>query len=252
MDTLYDLLGALPRDDAEGLRTAFRRAVKGTHPDLNPHDPDAGVKFRQIVRAQEILLDGEQRAAYDHLLELARVEAGEHARAGRIHRLASWVMALAGLSAVSIGCLALVALMWTRTEPTADTDFAGDDAAAVQLAAVAEPTATSPAEPAAPAEPTATAPAAPAETADSVLPPLGPPIDLSPPPGVVELDGSHGVDRPFADSSHAKRPDKAARSATAKKKGPGAAEGGAKPTPQRRTEQIDPSRQESFPFKPHP
>jgi len=31
MDTLYDLLGALPRDDAEGLRTAFRSAVKGTH-----------------------------------------------------------------------------------------------------------------------------------------------------------------------------------------------------------------------------
>src|SRR6516225_464298 len=168
MDTLYDLLGALPRDDAEGLRTAFRRAVKGTHPDLNPHDPDAGVKFRQIVRAQEILLDGEQRAAYDHLLELARVEAGEHARAGRMHRLASWVMALAGLSAVSIGCLALVALMWTRTEPTADSDLVGDGVAAAQaaaeLAAVAEPTATSPA-----------APAAPAETADNALPPLGPP-----------------------------------------------------------------------------
>src|ERR1700747_1824885 len=50
MDTLYDLLGALPRDDAEELRAAFRRAVKGVHPDLNPHDPDAGVKFRQIVR----------------------------------------------------------------------------------------------------------------------------------------------------------------------------------------------------------
>ena len=39
MDTLYDLLGALPRDDAEGLRTAFRRAVKSAHPDLKPGDP---------------------------------------------------------------------------------------------------------------------------------------------------------------------------------------------------------------------
>ena len=32
MKTLYDLLGALPSDDAEGLRTAFRKAVKGAHP----------------------------------------------------------------------------------------------------------------------------------------------------------------------------------------------------------------------------
>ena len=57
MDTLYDLLGALPRDDAEGLRAAFRRAVKGAHPDLRPGDPDAALKFRQIVRANEILID---------------------------------------------------------------------------------------------------------------------------------------------------------------------------------------------------
>ena len=149
-------------------------------------------------------------------------------------------MALAGLSAVSIGCLALVALMWTRTEPTADSDLVGDGVAAAQAAA----------ELAAVAEPTATSPAAPAETADNALPPLGPPIDLSPPPGVVELDGSHGVDRAFADISHAKRPDKAARSANAKKKGPGAAEGGARPTPPPRTAQIDPSRQEFF--KPRP
>ena len=36
MGTLYDLLGALPSDDAEGLRTAFRKAAKATHPDINP------------------------------------------------------------------------------------------------------------------------------------------------------------------------------------------------------------------------
>src|SRR6266436_5536725 len=52
MKTLYDLLGALPKDDAEGLRTAFRQAVKGAHPDIRPGDPDAALKFRQIVRAR--------------------------------------------------------------------------------------------------------------------------------------------------------------------------------------------------------
>ena len=38
------------------------RAVKGAHPDLNPGDPNAGQKFREIVRANEILGDEEQRA----------------------------------------------------------------------------------------------------------------------------------------------------------------------------------------------
>src|ERR1700761_6312888 len=65
MKTLYELLGALPDDDAEDIRAAFRKAVKSAHPDINPGDPDAAIKFRQIVRANEILVDQEQRAVYD-------------------------------------------------------------------------------------------------------------------------------------------------------------------------------------------
>jgi tetratricopeptide (TPR) repeat protein len=106
MDTLYDLLGALPHDNAEGLRVAFRKAAKGAHPDLRPGDPDAGVKFRQIVRANQILADPEQRAVYDHLLMLARIEedpACAHPIAARIHRLASGVMAIAIASIVTVG-----------------------------------------------------------------------------------------------------------------------------------------------------
>jgi tetratricopeptide (TPR) repeat protein len=106
MDTLYDLLGALPHDDAESLRVAFRRAVKSAHPDLRPGDPDAGLKFRQIVRANEILNDPEQRAAYDHLLMLARHEkdpASAHPIATRIHRVASGVMVIAIASIVTVG-----------------------------------------------------------------------------------------------------------------------------------------------------
>ena len=106
MKTLYDVLGALPSDDAEGLRTAFRKAVKGAHPDIHPDDPDAALKFREIARANEILGDAEQRAAYDYLLEFARLEqqsAAEHAIAARIHKLASGVIALAGISVVTVG-----------------------------------------------------------------------------------------------------------------------------------------------------
>jgi DnaJ domain len=106
METLYDLLGALPRDEADDLRTAFRRAVKGTHPDLRPGDPDAALKFRQIVRANEILGDPEQRAAYDYLLTLAQLEKSRtlaHPIATKIHKLASTMMALTGASIVAVG-----------------------------------------------------------------------------------------------------------------------------------------------------
>jgi len=106
MKTLYELLGALPHDDAEALRSAFRRAVKGAHPDIRPGDPDAALKFRQIVRANQILCDAEEREAYDHLLELAHLEqvsASKHAVAAKVHRLASGVIALTGASVVTVG-----------------------------------------------------------------------------------------------------------------------------------------------------
>jgi curved DNA-binding protein CbpA len=256
MDTLYDLLGALPRDDAEGLRTAFRRAVKATHPDLNPGDPEAGQKFRQIMRAQDILLDGEQRAVYDHLLALAQLEAAEdaehaakNARAGKIHRLASWVMALSGLSAVSIASLAVAALFWTSTEPAADTGLATDEPAPIQVATVPEQPTPAPTPS---TEASSLAPAIPVETTDSALPPLGPPLDITPPPGPPAIDRPHGFDRAYADISHARHPEKGGHSASAKKKGPDAAEGGAKLMPPQRSAANDLSRFESAPFTPRP
>ena len=71
MTSLYDLLAALPNDDADGLRAAFRKAAKAHHPDNNPGDPDAAQRFRQVVRAHAILSDERQREHYDRLLELA-------------------------------------------------------------------------------------------------------------------------------------------------------------------------------------
>jgi hypothetical protein len=112
METLYDLLGALPRDDAEGLRVAFRRAVKGAHPDLNPGDPDAGFKFRQIVRANEILGDTDQRAAYDHLLDLAHIEQRQSAKravAHTIYQITSGVISFCvALTVIAGGYLAVM------------------------------------------------------------------------------------------------------------------------------------------------
>jgi tetratricopeptide (TPR) repeat protein len=110
METLYDLLGALPNDDAESLRSAFRRAVKGTHPDINPGDPLAALRFRQIVRANEILNDPHQRAAYDHLLDLARIEQAslsKQAMARKIYQFASGVLAFAVILIMAVGSYAI-------------------------------------------------------------------------------------------------------------------------------------------------
>jgi DnaJ domain len=133
MTTLYDLLGALPHDDAEGLRTAFRRAVKGAHPDIRPGDPDAALRFREIVRANEILGDPEQREAYDHLLKLALLEqepASKRALASRIHKLASGVIALTAASAVMVGGYFLFMYMPSASVASANNLFVAMRAAA--------------------------------------------------------------------------------------------------------------------------
>ena len=104
MATLYDLLGALPDDDADGLRAAFRRAAKASHPDVNPGNPEAAERFRRIVRANAILSDEQQRVAYDRLLEVAsRQQSPKPKRSnfsGTIRRLAADAIASAAVSVV--------------------------------------------------------------------------------------------------------------------------------------------------------
>ena len=109
MTTLYDLLGALPGDDADDLRDAFRRAVKDVHPDIHPNDPDAALNFRLIVYAMEVLRDPELRAAYDYLLDLARQELVSQRRAAKIRTFAFAMIGLAGASVVAVSAGSLFA-----------------------------------------------------------------------------------------------------------------------------------------------
>jgi curved DNA-binding protein CbpA len=162
MTTLYELLGALPHDDAEGLRAAFRRAVKGAHPDLRPGDPDAALKFRQIVRASEILGDAEQRAAYDDLLEVARLEhrgVPGHRIAARIHGLASGVIALSGALVVTAGGYLLFMHMSVASVASADTVDVATRASFVSAAGAPPATSVVTGLPAKPMMPTAAVPA---------------------------------------------------------------------------------------------
>jgi curved DNA-binding protein CbpA len=107
MATLYDLLGALPDDDADGLRAAFRKAAKASHPDVNPGDPEAAARFRRIIRANAILSDEQQRAAYDRLLVVARRQQSLKPKRSNfshtLRRLATDAIASAAVSAVLVG-----------------------------------------------------------------------------------------------------------------------------------------------------
>ncbi len=61
----YETLG-VGRDADEGtLKSAFRKLAMKYHPDKNPGDKEAEVKFKEIGEAYETLKDPQKRAAYD-------------------------------------------------------------------------------------------------------------------------------------------------------------------------------------------
>ena len=123
MKTLYDLIGAFPDDDADALRDAFRNAVKATHPDVNSGNPDAPLKFRQIVRANAILSDPAERAAYDRMLAAAEHPARAFV-ADTLRKLAADAIAVVVLSAILVAGYGLYTLYWPKANAATDPAFA--------------------------------------------------------------------------------------------------------------------------------
>lgn len=61
----YEVLGVDRDADEAQIKKAFRRLARTLHPDVNPDDPDAQDRFREVAEAYEILSDGERRATFD-------------------------------------------------------------------------------------------------------------------------------------------------------------------------------------------
>lgn len=61
----YKILGVPKEADEEQIKQAYRRMAKKYHPDLNPDNPQAEARFKDIVEAYETLGDAERRKAYD-------------------------------------------------------------------------------------------------------------------------------------------------------------------------------------------
>jgi DnaJ-class molecular chaperone len=65
MDDPYKLLGIERDASPEALQKAYRKLAKLHHPDLNPGNPEAEAKFKQISAAHALLSDPDKRAAFD-------------------------------------------------------------------------------------------------------------------------------------------------------------------------------------------
>lgn len=108
MRSLYDVLGARADDDAQALKRAFRAAVKAYHPDLHPNDPDAALRFSQIIAANAILRDGKRRAAYDQLLALEReqikLKFAHQQLQVRSGRRQTWLKRMGATAVVAVIC----------------------------------------------------------------------------------------------------------------------------------------------------
>ncbi|MBX3596631.1 MAG: molecular chaperone DnaJ [Rhizobiaceae bacterium] len=61
----YETLGVSRGADEKELKAAYRKLAMKFHPDRNPGDHEAEVKFKEIGEAYECLKDPQKRAAYD-------------------------------------------------------------------------------------------------------------------------------------------------------------------------------------------
>lgn len=75
----YEILGCKKGATIEEIKTSYRKLAMEVHPDRNPGDHTAEVKFKEISEAYDVLKDNQKRAAYDRFGHAAF----EHGMGGR-------------------------------------------------------------------------------------------------------------------------------------------------------------------------
>ncbi|WP_243547132.1 DnaJ C-terminal domain-containing protein [Pseudodesulfovibrio tunisiensis] len=61
----YKILGVSRSASKDEIAKAFKKLARKYHPDLNPNDPGAEAKFKEVNEAYEVLKDPEKRKMYD-------------------------------------------------------------------------------------------------------------------------------------------------------------------------------------------
>ena len=61
----YEVLGVTRTCTEAEMKIAFRKKAMELHPDRNPGDKQAEIRFKEVNEAYQTLSDGQKRAAYD-------------------------------------------------------------------------------------------------------------------------------------------------------------------------------------------
>ena len=61
----YNTLGVKRDASQKEIKSAFRKAARKQHPDLNPDDREAEARFKEVSEAYEVLSDADKRKKYD-------------------------------------------------------------------------------------------------------------------------------------------------------------------------------------------
>ena len=72
----YEILGVSKTASDGDMKVAFRKLAMVYHPDRNPGDKEAELKFKELNEAYQTLTDGQKRAAYDRFGHAAFSQGG--------------------------------------------------------------------------------------------------------------------------------------------------------------------------------
>jgi len=65
----YKILGVSKTASQDEIKKAYRSLARKFHPDVNPEDPKAEDKFKDINEAYQVLSDEEKRSKYDRYIQ---------------------------------------------------------------------------------------------------------------------------------------------------------------------------------------
>lgn len=73
----YEILGVSKTATAEEVKSAYRRLARRHHPDVNPDDPGAEERFKEVGEAYAVLSDPEKRQRFDRTGSMDEQQGGD-------------------------------------------------------------------------------------------------------------------------------------------------------------------------------